>query len=131
MVWWQSHYYRVIKRAMLPVKWMAPECLESKTFSNASDIWALGIVLWEIMALCKTPYKKLKNTTVAQQVYNGYRLELPKNCPDDVYQLMRDCWEQNPQVCSRRTCPAMYSCYSFRHGTHVCIVASYHLIHAQ
>ena len=49
----ESDYFRVVERSMLPVKWMAPECLELKKFTHKTDVWSFGIVLWEIMALGK------------------------------------------------------------------------------
>ncbi len=55
----EGDYYRVRRRAMLPVKWMAPECLDFKKFSTLTDVWAFGVVLWEIMTLGKTPFKKV------------------------------------------------------------------------
>jgi serine/threonine protein kinase len=37
---------------------MAPECLDGRVFTTANDIWAYGIVLWEIFSLAKTPFKR-------------------------------------------------------------------------
>jgi hypothetical protein len=28
----------------------------------------------------------------------GYRLPQPKNCPDDIYTLMKSCWQEDPSV---------------------------------
>ena len=33
----------------LAIKWLAIECLERKTFSEASDVWAFGVVMWELI----------------------------------------------------------------------------------
>ena len=32
-------------------RWSAPEVLKSKNYSSKSDVWAFGIVLWEIATL--------------------------------------------------------------------------------
>lgn len=37
-----------VKRPALPIRWMAPEALQYHIFSTETDMWAFGIVLWEI-----------------------------------------------------------------------------------
>ncbi len=39
----------------MPVRWMAPECLP-RTTSSKCDVWAFGVVIWEIIAFAPTPY---------------------------------------------------------------------------
>jgi hypothetical protein len=39
------HSEKVMK---LPVKWCSIEALDDRTFSEASDVWAFGVVMWEV-----------------------------------------------------------------------------------
>ncbi len=44
------------KTVLIPIKWAAPECFHGG-FSMKTDIWALGIVMWEIFSLGEEPYQ--------------------------------------------------------------------------
>lgn len=40
-------------RPALPIRWMAPEALQYHIYSTKTDVFAFGIVLWEIATLGK------------------------------------------------------------------------------
>ena len=42
--------------APMPVRWMPPEALEDGVSITAGDVWAFGVVLWEIVTFAKLPY---------------------------------------------------------------------------
>lgn len=76
-----------------PVKWTAPEALKQSKFSNKSDVWSYGVMLWEIWSFGRVPYPRVPLKDVLSKVIDGYRMDMPDRCPEAVYKLMRKCWE--------------------------------------
>ena len=65
----------------LPVRWMAPECLDDLTvWTLQSDMWSLGVVLWEIFTFAKQPYASIPNNQVSEAVHKGERLTASPDC---------------------------------------------------
>lgn len=56
--------YRVKGNAILPVRWMAPESILYGKFTVETDVWAYGILLWEIFTFGQQPYSGLTNEEV-------------------------------------------------------------------
>ncbi|KAF4796561.1 hypothetical protein TURU_082759 [Turdus rufiventris] len=93
---YKNDYYRKRGEGLLPVRWMAPESLIDGVFTSRSDVWAFGVLVWEILTLGQQPYPGFSNTEVLHHVQSGGRLESPNNCPDDLCDLMTRCWSQEP-----------------------------------
>ncbi|XP_002735206.3 ALK tyrosine kinase receptor-like [Saccoglossus kowalevskii] len=94
---YKSDYYRKGGKAMLPVKWMPPEAYLDGIFTSKADVWAFGVLLWEIMSLGYMPYPGMSNQEVMQYVAQGERMHPPRNCPMPVYRIMTQCWQQYPE----------------------------------
>ncbi|GFQ68878.1 proto-oncogene tyrosine-protein kinase ROS [Trichonephila clavata] len=101
---YKSDYYRKEGEGLLPVRWMAPESLVYGVFTTQSDVWAFGILLWEVITLGMQPYPARTNMEVLNYVRAGGRLDKPENCPDELHEIMTDCWifdaENRPTFCS-------------------------------
>ncbi|KAF2880984.1 hypothetical protein ILUMI_25200 [Ignelater luminosus] len=80
-----------------PIKWAPPEVLNYTRFSSKSDVWAYGVLMWEVFTCGEMPYGRLKNTEVVERVQKGLILEKPKTCFKEVYDIMRKCWSQLPE----------------------------------
>ncbi|GFS78769.1 fibroblast growth factor receptor 2 [Nephila pilipes] len=93
----ESDYYKKKgNNGKLPVKWMAPEAISERLYSEKSDVWAFGILLYEIFTLGATPYPSIPYEKLYEQLKLGHRMAKPENCPLEVYMLMRRCWNDKP-----------------------------------
>uniref|UniRef100_A0A8C6M7L7 receptor protein-tyrosine kinase n=1 Tax=Nothobranchius furzeri TaxID=105023 RepID=A0A8C6M7L7_NOTFU len=80
-----------------PVRWMALESLLNNDFSSASDVWAFGVALWELMTLGQTPYVDVDPFEMSAYLKDGYRIAQPINCPDELFAVMACCWALDPE----------------------------------
>ncbi|KAM9031059.1 cytoplasmic tyrosine-protein kinase BMX-like isoform 6-T6 [Sarcophilus harrisii] len=80
-----------------PIKWSAPEVFHYSKYSSKSDVWAFGILMWEVFSLGKQPYELYDNRQVVTKVSQGYRLYRPQLASDNIYQIMYSCWHELPE----------------------------------
>jgi len=81
----------------LPVRYMSPEAILQRNFSEKSDVWSFGVLLWELMTL-EIPFAFAEDLeqTMKQVCQDGHRLEKPEWCPESLYGLMARCWAHDP-----------------------------------
>ncbi|XP_052809891.1 proto-oncogene tyrosine-protein kinase ROS-like isoform X2 [Mya arenaria] len=94
---YKNDYYRKEGEGLLPVRWMSPESLVDGVFTTQSDIWAFGVLMWEVVTFGQQPYPARTNIEVLHFVRSSGRLDRPDNCPEDFYQLMCKCWSFAPE----------------------------------
>jgi receptor tyrosine kinase-like orphan receptor 1 len=90
---YDSDYYKIANRS-LPVRWMAIESLLSGIYSEMSDIWSFGVLLWEIFSYGTQPYYGRTNPEVIEMIRDRKLLTCPPNCLKLIYALMYSCWEE-------------------------------------
>ena len=73
--------------AKFPIKWAAPEVLNYMRFSSKSDVWAFGVLIWEVFTCGKMPYGRHKNAEVVDMVQQGKILDRPRYCPPEIYDV--------------------------------------------
>jgi len=105
--------YVMTSNTNVPVKWLAIECLTKKAYSHASDVWAFGVVLWEMFSMGAAPAlpgcqdffaseagegrHREDLTEWLRLLEEGVRLPCPEECHPSVYaHLMQPCWKREP-----------------------------------
>ena len=80
----------------------APECLRLEATLCASDVWAFGVVAWEMFSISHErpdakPYADLAGESTHDYVLGGGRLQMPAGMPEAVAVLARRCFAEQPQ----------------------------------
>eukprot|EP00039_Didymoeca_costata_P012169 m.174196 g.174196 ORF g.174196 m.174196 type:complete len:2218 (-) comp15404_c0_seq5:2617-9270(-) len=91
----EDAYYRS-QAGVFPIRWTAPEAMQTLQFSYASDVWAFGIVMVELVGDGEIPYKGLGNDEVYHKVIGGHVHPRPTDCHDKAWNIMKSCWENKP-----------------------------------
>ncbi|KAF9296928.1 hypothetical protein BGZ74_010094 [Mortierella antarctica] len=80
------------------LRWMAPELfLDKPKYSTKSDMYALGMVMWEMAANCTMPFRDQPHEHVVLTfVKDGRREVLPDDTPAPYRKLVERCWHQDP-----------------------------------
>eukprot|EP01137_Pigoraptor_chileana_P036313 Opistho-2@31681 len=79
----------------LPLPQRAPESFAVEAYSCFSDVWAYGVLLYELWTLggsVMRGYDIKTWTEIEALLRQGRRLPQPKNCPSTVYNIMRRCF---------------------------------------
>ncbi|XP_046780000.1 activated CDC42 kinase 1 isoform X2 [Gallus gallus] len=91
-------HYVMQEHRKVPFAWCAPESLKTRTFSHASDTWMFGVTLWEMFTYGQEPWIGLNGSQILHKIdKEGERLPRPEDCPQDVYNVMLQCWAHKPE----------------------------------
>eukprot|EP00054_Salpingoeca_dolichothecata_P016027 m.93360 g.93360 ORF g.93360 m.93360 type:complete len:136 (+) comp21777_c0_seq2:72-479(+) len=76
----------------------APEVCNGEPYNSSTDVYSMGIVLYEIMSR-KMPYENIPGNAwaVRQHVASGGRPRVPRGLPKVVSDLMTQCWAHQPE----------------------------------
>ncbi|XP_078349309.1 uncharacterized protein LOC144634272 [Oculina patagonica] len=94
---YEEKVYHAKRNRKLPLKWMSIEAIFDQTFTAQSDVWAFGVLLWELVTLGGTPYPTIDNRELLRLLKDGYRMEKPDTCNDELYNMMIECWRESPE----------------------------------
>lgn len=79
-------------------RWMAPEMIQHRPYTQKVDVYSFGIVLWELIT-GMLPFQNMTAVQAAFAVVNkGVRPIIPNDCLPVLGEIMTRCWDANPDV---------------------------------
>uniref|UniRef100_F1KW71 Proto-oncogene tyrosine-protein kinase receptor Ret n=1 Tax=Ascaris suum TaxID=6253 RepID=F1KW71_ASCSU len=87
--------YVKASKGVIPLRWLSIEAIQHSVYSTKSDVWAYGVVLWEICTLGGFPYSTVSDKDLLKYLQQGNRLEKPTSCANEIYDVMMQCWAHN------------------------------------
>ncbi|XP_015267707.1 PREDICTED: serine/threonine-protein kinase LMTK2 [Gekko japonicus] len=101
---YKEDYIETDEKKLVPLRWTAPELVTSfqdrlltAEQTKYSNVWSLGVTLWELFSSATKPYSHLSNEEVLLQVIKEKRTKLPEPaleqpCSDRWYEVLQFCW---------------------------------------
>ncbi|CAI2161747.1 17058_t:CDS:2 [Funneliformis geosporum] len=78
------------------IPYIAPEIFNGASFSKESDIYSIGMVMWEFTTGCK-PFSEFEHDIhLIINIINGKRPEITQDTPEIYANLMKKCWDPDP-----------------------------------
>ncbi|KAI9118783.1 hypothetical protein K1719_010228 [Acacia pycnantha] len=79
-------------------RWMAPEMIQHRPYTQKVDVYSFGIVLWELIT-GMLPFQNMTAVQAAFAVVNrNVRPTIPNDCLPILRDIMTRCWDPNPDV---------------------------------
>lgn len=79
--------YQGQSHSVIPMNSVPPEVITHRLFSSKSDVWAFGLVMWEVFTCGEQPFGNLKPKEVGQLVEKGYILDHPEAATSEDYDV--------------------------------------------
>ncbi|XP_067304512.1 uncharacterized protein lmtk3 isoform X2 [Pseudorasbora parva] len=110
---YKEDYYLTPDKLWIPLRWIAPELLEEfrgnlivTDQTKSSNVWSLGVVIWELFEFGAQPHRHLSDEEVLTFVIRERQITLAQprlklSHADYWYEVMQSCWlpsSQRPTV---------------------------------
>ncbi len=77
------------EKSVRSLRWQAPELLKALVPTKAADVYAYGVILWEIDSR-KIPFDSVKDSDIIKSVEEGTREPTTKDCPTEYSEIIQD-----------------------------------------
>ncbi|RHZ61689.1 hypothetical protein Glove_346g180 [Diversispora epigaea] len=78
------------------IPYMAPELFKYQPYSYASDIYSLGMIMWQMTSGHKPFHDQEHGPKLILDILDGKRPEITEDTPERWSNLMKRCWHPNP-----------------------------------
>ena len=79
------------------IPYMAPEIFQGQKYTQASDIYSFGMIMWEFMTARRPFWDRDHDTELIIDICDGLRPPIVTNAPDGYIELMNECWHSDPE----------------------------------
>ena len=77
------------------IPYVAPEVFKGSPFSKESDVYCMGMIMWELTTGCK-PFSNVEHDIqLVYKILDGERPEITEDTPECYANLMKSCWNHN------------------------------------
>lgn len=98
LIFLQKVSLQVATFQMGTIHWMSPEMIRDELYSFSSDMYAFGIIVWEILS-CRIPYANFaKRRLLEDAVLSGERPPVDPSWPAEARELMQRTWCNDPNA---------------------------------
>ncbi|KAM6297388.1 serine/threonine-protein kinase LMTK1 [Aegotheles albertisi] len=106
---YKDDYFVTADQLWVPLRWIAPELIDEVhgnllivDQTKASNVWSLGVTIWELFELGSQPYNHYSDRQVLAYAIKEQQLKLPKpqlklSLSERWYEVMQFCWLQPEQ----------------------------------
>ncbi|KAG7506437.1 serine serine/threonine-protein kinase LMTK1-like isoform X1 [Solea senegalensis] len=106
---YKDDYFVTPEQTYVPLRWLAPELVDEvhgnllvSDHTHQSNIWSLGVTIWELFEFGNQPYRHYSDRQVLTYAIREQQLRLPKPLlkgplAERWYEVMQFCWLQTEQ----------------------------------
>ncbi|PKY25232.1 kinase-like protein [Rhizophagus irregularis] len=79
------------------IPYVAPEIFRGSAFSKETDVYCMGMIMWELTTGCK-PFANVEHDiNLIFKILDGERPEITEDTPECYANLMKSCWDPDPK----------------------------------
>ncbi|XP_072398621.1 tyrosine-protein kinase-like otk isoform X1 [Diabrotica undecimpunctata] len=83
---------------VIPLRWLPYEAVYEDEYSTKSDVYAFGVLMWEIFAQGELPQSKINDNTFLNKLKEKKIEWKPHpSTPEELIALQESCWSVDPQ----------------------------------